>query len=137
MPVHQYVCQKSHNPNSNTTHAIIIQVSHLSLPFLSFPLLLRNPNRLPRSSLNHHPASAPANNYQHQSLHLPPFLQIEITYFRNNLTIGLHVITPRCGTPSSGGLHEYCVISYNGQSLRSMAGPLRRFSWKFLFTMLT
>ena len=126
---------KTHNQNSNTAHAIYLyRLHHISFTLLSFPLLVRNPNRLPRSSLNRHVASAPIHPSA-QSIPIP--LSNRKTYLRNNLTIGLHVTTPGCGTPSSGGLHEYCVISYSGHSLRSTRGPFRRFSWKFFVTMLT
>lgn len=58
------------------------------------------------------------------------------THRRNSRTTGLHTTTPGRGTSFEGGLHEYCIISRSGHSFKSMAGPLRNFSWKLTLTVL-
>lgn len=56
-------------------------------------------------------------------------------YRRNSFTSGVHTTFPGWGMPSSGGLHEYWVISRREHCVRSTGG-LRRFSWKLLWLMV-
>lgn len=101
-------------------------------PLRLFFFLLLQPNRLPRCRLNRQPSGAPVGI---RVSPVQPLIFPKGAYRRNNLTIGLHVTTPGVGIPSSGGLHEYCVISNSGHSFRSIGCPLRRFSSKFLLTI--
>lgn len=62
---------------------------------------------------------------------------VRTAYRRNSFTSGLHTTLPGWGMPSSGGLHEYWVISKREHCVRS-TGVWRRFSWKLLWlTVLT